>query len=76
MGNAKTTPAATTAPAISAAAAMPALGSQAQVMLPEGGGALINNETHQLFAPGVATPQLVTLTTLRRLADGDLVLVG
>lgn len=34
---------------------------------------LINNETGQDFAPGVPTLQTVTVTTLRRLQDGDLV---
>jgi hypothetical protein len=38
------------------------------------GARLINNETGALFAEGVRTPQTVTLTTLRRLDDGDLVL--
>lgn len=38
------------------------------------GASLINNETGALFADGVRTPQTVTLTTLRRLTDGDLVL--
>ena len=37
---------------------------------------LTNTETGAHFAPGEATSQTVTTTTLRRLADGDLVLVG
>lgn len=36
---------------------------------------LINGETGTYFAAGVPTPQTVTITTLRRLDDGDLVLV-
>lgn len=39
---------------------------------PAEGTALRNNESGGLFEPGVATPQTVTVTTLRRLADGDL----
>jgi hypothetical protein len=35
---------------------------------------LRNTETGVPFEPGVPTRQLVTLTLLRRLADGDLVL--
>ena len=37
------------------------------------GHSLINNETGLDFEPGVDTLQTVTVTTLRRLADGDLV---
>ena len=33
---------------------------------------LINRESGGRFEPGVATPQTVTVTTLRRLQDGDL----
>lgn len=36
------------------------------------GVALINGESGGRFEPGVATPQTVTVTTLRRLQDGDL----
>lgn len=36
---------------------------------------LINNETGKDFEPGVPTLQTVTVTTLRRLQDGDLVRV-
>lgn len=36
---------------------------------------LVNNETGLDFEPGVDTLQTVTVTTLRRLADGDLVRV-
>lgn len=36
---------------------------------------LMNTETGAPFTPGEATPQLVTVTTLRRLDDGDLTLV-
>lgn len=35
---------------------------------------LRNNESGGLFEPGVPTPQTVTVTLLRRLQDGDLVL--
>lgn len=51
----------------------PRLGELVHVTV-AGGASLINNETGALFADGVRTPQTVTLTTLRRLADGDLVL--
>lgn len=37
--------------------------------------ALINNETGLQFEPDMPTLQTVTVTTLRRLADGDLVRV-
>lgn len=36
---------------------------------------LKNNETGDYFVAGAATPQTVTVTTLRRLKDGDLQLV-
>lgn len=52
---------------------MPRLGEVVRVVVPEGG-VLINNETGRLFAPGVPTVQIVTLTTLRRLADEDFAL--
>lgn len=35
---------------------------------------LINTESGGFFAPDVPTPQTVTVTLLRRLQDGDLVL--
>lgn len=54
--------------------AAPRLGEMIQVRVADGH-ALINNETGQDFEPGVATLQTVTVTTLRRLADGDLVRV-
>lgn len=47
------------------------LGDSISVKTPAGT-ALRNNESGGLFEPGVATPQTVTVTTLRRLADGDL----
>lgn len=47
------------------------LGDSISVKAPEGV-ALRNNESGGLFDPGVPTPQTVTVTTLRRLADGDL----
>ena len=50
------------------------LGELIQVRVAEGH-SLVNNETGQDFEPGVATLQTVTVTTLRRLADGDLVRV-
>ncbi|MFT4191677.1 MAG: hypothetical protein QM617_09175 [Comamonas sp.] len=53
--------------------ATPRLGEQITVKVAEGA-VLINNETGQPFAAGQATPQTVTVTLLRRLADGDLVL--
>jgi hypothetical protein len=56
-----------------AAAAPPRLGDYVAVRVAEGLD-LINTETGQQFAPGEATPQTVTVLTLRRLADGDLVL--
>ena len=62
---------ATSAPA----AALPALGSTCTVRVADGL-LLTNNETGGRFAPGEATSQTVTITTLRRLVDGDLVLVA
>lgn len=50
------------------------LGQSVSVKCPDGA-QLRNNESGGLFEPGVATPQTVTVTLLRRLADGDLVLV-
>lgn len=52
----------------------PRLGETIHVRVAEGM-SLINNETGQEFEPEVATPQTVTVTTLRRLTDGDLVRV-
>lgn len=52
----------------------PRLGELIHVQVAEGL-SLVNNETGQDFAPGVATQQTVTVTTLRRLADGDLMRV-
>lgn len=52
----------------------PRLGETITVVVAEGH-ALINNETGGEFAAGVPTSQVVTITTLRRLADGDLVRV-
>ena len=50
------------------------LGDSVQVKaLP--GTVLRNNETGGFFEADLATPQTVTTTLLRRLADGDLVLV-
>lgn len=47
------------------------LGDLISVKAPEGT-VLRNRESGGNFEPGVATPQTVTVTTLRRLADGDL----
>lgn len=47
------------------------LGDSISVKAPEGV-QLINNESGGRFEPGVATPQTVSVTLLRRLADGDL----
>lgn len=55
------------------AKAAPRLGELVHVVVPEGA-QLINNETGGFFTPGEPTPQTVTLTTLRRLVDGDLAL--
>lgn len=52
----------------------PRLGELIHVQVAEGL-ELINNETGQDFEPGVPTLQTVTVTTLRRLKDGDLVRV-
>lgn len=49
----------------------PALNTIAKFKVAEGV-SLINSETGRYFEAGVATPQLVTVTTLRRLDDGDL----
>lgn len=54
--------------------APPRLGEMIHVRVADGL-ALLNNETGQDFVPGEATMQTVTVTTLRRLADGDLVRV-
>jgi hypothetical protein len=64
----------TTADSASVTQEAPRLGEMIQVRVAEGH-SLINNETGQDFEPGVDTPQTVTVTTLRRLADGDLVRV-
>ncbi len=53
----------------------PVLGAQITVRVAEGQ-QLINSETGTYFGDGVDTPQTVTVTTLKRLADGDLVQVG
>ncbi|MFP5474671.1 MAG: hypothetical protein ACLGJD_13580 [Gammaproteobacteria bacterium] len=52
----------------------PRLGETVQVAVAEDV-VLMNTETGAPFTPGEATPQLVTVTTLRRLDDGDLTLV-
>ena len=71
------TPAAAAAPAASTAAAPaepPRLGTQINVK-PAAGLQLMNNETGLEFAPDSPTEQTVTITTLKRLADGDLIRV-
>lgn len=50
------------------------LGQQVQVQVASGL-LLRNNETGGHFAPDTSTPQTVTTTLLRRLQDGDLVLI-
>lgn len=67
-------PTLTAAPA-EPARAMPALGSTCVVQVAQGL-SLINGETGATFATGEPTSQTVTITTLRRLADGDLVLIA
>ena len=52
----------------------PLLGETIMVIAPEGR-SLINNETGIEFVSNTPTSQLVTITTLRRLSDGDLVRV-
>lgn len=56
-------------------ALVPSLGTQVKVVVTQGV-SLLNNETGALFVPGEATVQTVTITTLRRLADGDLELAA
>jgi len=51
------------------------LGQSVTVKVPAGG-QLMNNESGAWFEPDVPTPQTVTVTLLRRLQDGDLVLVA
>lgn len=58
--------------AAAATQAPPRLGELIHVQV-AAGLALVNNETGFDFEPGVSTLQTVTVTTLRRLADGDLV---
>lgn len=52
----------------------PRLGEVIQVQVADGL-SLTNNETGNDFVPGEATSQTVTVTTLRRLADDDLIRV-
>lgn len=54
---------------------MPALGTTCTVRVGDGL-VLVNNETGAHFAGGEPTSQTVTTTLLRRLADGDLVLLA
>lgn len=67
------TPTPTTAPS-PIARPTPRLGESVQV-LAKPGVRLINNETGGFFATDVPTPQTVSVTLLRRLADGDLELL-
>lgn len=65
------------APAATSAAAAPAtprLGSTAFVQVAPGR-ELVNCDTGLPFVPGQATEVMVTITTLRRLADGDFMVV-
>lgn len=50
----------------------PRIGEMVYVQ-PVPGRKVINTEVGTFFPEGVATPQLVTVTTLRRLDDGDLI---
>jgi hypothetical protein len=59
---------------VAASQEQPRLGEMIQVRVADGV-ALVNTETGQDFEPGVAVWQTVTVVTLRRLADGDLVRV-
>ncbi|MNX34290.1 hypothetical protein D3C86_645330 [compost metagenome] len=63
--------AATSAKAAKAESRPPRLGELVHVVVAEGV-LLKNNETGGYFTAGVRTPQAVTVTTLRRLKDGDL----
>lgn len=60
------------APARAATAPL-TLGQHVMVKL-AGGSVLINTESGGFFAPDTPTPQTVTVTLLRRLQDGDLLL--
>lgn len=73
MATATANPVPTTAPAPQARP-YPRLGETVLVQAVPGA-RLINNETGGLIATDRPTPQTVTVTMLRRLADGDLVLV-
>jgi hypothetical protein len=72
MAKLNTTPAGTTATATEPRA-MPRIGETVQVQA-RTGVKLLNNETGGYIADDKPTPQTVTVTLLRRLADGDLVL--
>lgn len=54
---------------------VPELGDFVSVMLANDDAVLINTDTRAPFVPGVPTQQVMDATTLRRLEDGDLVLV-
>lgn len=54
---------------------MPALGATCIVRVAKGV-VLMNNDTGAHFKPETDTPVSVTLTTRRRIEDGDLQLVG
>ena len=53
---------------------LPRMGDTVLVQI-KPGALLRNNETGGFFAEGTPTPQTTTVTLLRRLMDGDLVLV-
>lgn len=54
---------------------LPALGSSCLVRV-AAGVVLMNNETGANFVPETDTPVTATVTLLRRIADGDVTLVG
>jgi hypothetical protein len=54
---------------------MPALGASCVVRVAKGV-VLMNNDTGVNFTPETDTPVTVTVTTRRRIEDGDLQLVG
>jgi hypothetical protein len=70
--SAATNASAAPAPAPTPAPAEPPRLGEVISVQPAAGLQLINNETGLEFAPDVATDVTVTITTLRRLADGDL----
>ena len=63
-----------TVPALPMHRQAPTLGETVMVRIVPGS-LLVNNETGGFFIAGEDTPQTVTPTLLRRVADGDLVLL-